>query len=320
MPRALPVLTVAALAVALVGCASAEAPAPEPQQSDDPIAQSCAAPGASSDAVRVSGELGEVPDVEFDAPLAIEGSERSIVIDGAGDEVASGAIASLQYSAYNGTTGESLGTTSYVAGDEILYLVGGAQTLDALEDAVACSTVGSRVVGVSPAPDGFSDIAAGEAIIFVVDVLDSITRATGVQQDPAADMPTVELAADGTPEITIPADFETPSESRSAVLIQGDGRVVEAGDNVYLHYRGVDAETGETFDQSWGRAPLANSASGFIPGFTNALVGQQVGSQFIVVIPPAEGYGEAGGGNTHDLAGKTLVFVVDVLAAVAPAG
>lgn len=317
MPRALPILTVAALAVALVGCA-ADAPAPE--TSDEPAADACVAPGASSDAVNVTGEFGSAPTVEFDAPLDASSSERTIVVEGSGEQLAAGAVASLHYTAYNGTTGESLGSTSYEPGDEIPYLVGGASTLAALEDAVVCTPVGSRVVGVSAAPDGFSDIAAGEAIVFVVDVLDAATRASGEPQDPVEGMPTVELETDGTPEITVPSGFETPSESRSAVLIQGDGREVGATDHVYLHYRGIDAATGETFDQSWGRAPLANSASGFIPGFTNALVGQKVGSQFIVVIPPVEGYGEASEANTHDLAGKTLVFVVDVLASVPTAG
>lgn len=319
MRRALPVLTVAALAVALVGCSASDAPEPEPTTSEEPSAASCVTSGAASDAVAATGELGTLPTIEFDAPLTVSASERTVLTEGSGEEVASGAIATLEYTAYNGTTGELLGSTSYVEGEEIRYLVGGAQTFAALEDAVQCTPVGSRVVGVSPAPDGFSDIAAGEAIVFVVDVLDAVTRATGEPQEPVAGMPTVELAADGTPEITVPADFDTPSESRSAVLIQGDGREVTATDNVYLHYRGIDAATGETFDQSWGRGPLANSASGFIPGFTEALVGQQVGTQFIVVIPPAEGYGEAGGGNTHELAGKTLVFVVDILAAIAPA-
>lgn len=316
MSRALPLLTVTALAVALVGC-TADAPEPAPST---PVAGECVAPGASSDAVTVTGELGEAPTIEFDAPLDATTSQRTVVIEGDGDAVAPGAVALLHYTAYNGTTGDALGSTSYAVGEENPYLVGGASTLAALEDVVNCTTVGSRVIGVSAAPEGFSDIAGGEAIVFVVDVVDAATRASGEAQEPVAGMPTVELAADGTPEITIPADFETPEESRSALLIRGDGREVGASDQVYIHYRGVDAETGETFDQSWGRGPLPNSASGFIAGFSNALVGQQVGSQFIVVIPPSEGYGEAGEGNTHHLAGKTLVFVVDVLAAVSPLG
>ena len=56
MPRALPVLTVAALAVALVGCSGEPDNASTPET--DTTAQQCVASGAQSDAVKVSGELG----------------------------------------------------------------------------------------------------------------------------------------------------------------------------------------------------------------------------------------------------------------------
>ncbi|MBW8872546.1 MAG: FKBP-type peptidyl-prolyl cis-trans isomerase, partial [Leifsonia sp.] len=67
-------------------------------------------------------------------------------------------------------------------------------------------------------------------------------------------------------------------------------------------------------DATWTRgAPYTNTASGFVPGFTKALVGQKVGSQVIAVIPPADGYGSAGNG---DIKGTdTMVFVVDILKA-----
>ncbi|MEO6309178.1 MAG: FKBP-type peptidyl-prolyl cis-trans isomerase, partial [Leifsonia sp.] len=44
-----------------------------------------------------------------------------------------------------------------------------------------------------------------------------------------------------------------------------------------------------------------------------ALVGQAVGSQVIAVIPPADGYGEAGVPNAGIGGTDTLVFVVDIL-------
>ncbi|MCU1424459.1 MAG: peptidylprolyl isomerase, partial [Microbacteriaceae bacterium] len=50
-----------------------------------------------------------------------------------------------------------------------------------------------------------------------------------------------------------------------------------------------------------------------IPGFTQAIEGQTVGSQVLVVIPPAMAYGDVGEGNTNELAGETLVFTIDIL-------
>jgi peptidylprolyl isomerase len=60
--------------------------------------------------------------------------------------------------------------------------------------------------------------------------------------------------------------------------------------------------------------------NGFVPGFTNAIVGQTVGSQVLVVIAPADGYGPQGGNSSAGI-GKndTIVFVIDILASEAAA-
>ena len=54
-----------------------------------------------------------------------------------------------------------------------------------------------------------------------------------------------------------------------------------------------------------------------MPGFTKAIAGQTVGSQVIAILPPADGYGEAGAGTIPP--NSTLIFVVDILAAANPA-
>ena len=80
----------------------------------------------------------------------------------------------------------------------------------------------------------------------------------------------------------------------------------------------MDWSTGESFDSSWANgAPLSIEGNTYVPGFVEAISGQKVGSQVLVVIPPALGYGEEG--NDHELAGKTLVFVIDILATMHPA-
>ena len=320
MPRILPVLTVAALAVALVGCAAGDA---EPDPTDDPTsdARECAAAGPLSDSVSVSGEFGDVPTVTFDAPLEPEATERTVMSEGDGDPAAYGAVATVDYSFFNGTTGEVIESTNFTPGEEAIFVIDEAQLLPGLLKTVECTPVGSRVVGVVPASDAFGDeglaefeIAAGDSLVFVVDVVDAATRAWGEPQDAPEGFPTVELDDEGAPTVTVPDDYELPTTSQSATLLAGDGREVQATDQVYIQYYGLDAETGDVFDQTWDGTPYGGSASGFITGFTNALVGQKVGSQFIVVIPPGEAYGEAG--TDHELAGKTLIFVVDVLAAM----
>ncbi|QEO10339.1 FKBP-type peptidyl-prolyl cis-trans isomerase [Protaetiibacter larvae] len=320
MPRALPALTVAALAVALVGCS---ATTPEPEKTDAPVAAECASSGSVSESIDVTGELGSAPTVDFDAPLELDATQRTVVIEGDGDAVPKGAIVSVDFTLYNGANGELLTTTGYAEGEPARLVLDPIQLLPGLVKSIVCTPVGSRVVGAVPAADAFGDqglsnlgIAPGEPVVFVIDVLEIIpARAIGEQQEAPAGFPAVDLAEDGTPTITIPQDFALPTETASAVLIRGAGAEVQATDTIWIQYQGVDAETGEIFDQTWGRGPYSGSASGFITGFTNALVGQTVGSQFIVVIPPKDGYGEASDANTNQLAGKTLIFVVDVLAA-----
>ena len=65
-----------------------------------------------------------------------------------------------------------------------------------------------------------------------------------------------------------------------------------------VQYTGAIWATGTVFDQSWGGGgPTTFPISGLITGFTQGLVGQTVGSQVVIVIPPGElGYE---GGNDH---------------------
>lgn len=82
------------------------------------------------------------------------------------------------------------------------------------------------------------------------------------------------------------------------MLKQGDGPTVASGDFVIVQYRGVTWADGKEFDSSWKRgAPAQFQTTGVVTGFKKALEGQKVGSQVLVVIPPAEGYGDKASGS-----------------------
>jgi peptidylprolyl isomerase len=92
----------------------------------------------------------------------------------------------------------------------------------------------------------------------------------------------------------------------------GDGAEAKAGDQVTVHYVGVDFETGEQFDASWDRGEaISFPLNGLIAGWQEGIPGMRVGGRRQLVIPPALAYGESGG---HRLAGRTLVFVIDLMA------
>lgn len=101
-----------------------------------------------------------------------------------------------------------------------------------------------------------------------------------------------------------------PSELVITDLVVGDGVEAHAGDKVAVHYVGVDFETGEQFDSSWDRGQtITFPLNGLIAGWQDGIPGMRVGGRRQLVIPPALAYGESGG---HRLAGRTLVFVIDL--------
>ena len=93
----------------------------------------------------------------------------------------------------------------------------------------------------------------------------------------------------------------------------GDGQEAKPGANVEVHYVGVEFETGEQFDSSWDRGEsIEFPLKGLIAGWQEGIPGMKVGGRRQLVIPPHLAYGPTGSG--HRLAGKTLIFVIDLLA------
>ncbi len=94
-------------------------------------------------------------------------------------------------------------------------------------------------------------------------------------------------------------------------LVVGEGAEAVPGGRVEVHYLGVDFENGEEFDSSWNRGEsITFPLNGLIAGWQEGIPGMKVGGRRQLVIPPALAYGESGG---HRLAGRTLVFIIDLL-------
>ncbi|GGF02113.1 FKBP-type peptidyl-prolyl cis-trans isomerase [Mycetocola zhadangensis] len=317
----IPVLLAAAAASALVltGCAGGEA-SPKATQASESCQDTKS--GNAVKSIDVSGEFGAVPTVDFEGPLSVKKTEREVLIAGDGAETAIGDRVAVELTLYNATSGDTLAQTRYdnlgtqqiVVSDETGILPGIVRTIE-------CVPAGSRVASVISPDDGFGDVgasdgsvAATDSLLLVADVL-SITpdKATGADQAPVDGMPTVTLAKDGQPTVEIP-EGDPSAELQIAPLKLGDGEVVQQGDTVTVHYQGVNWRTGEVFDQSWGNGPASFATTGVVPGFAAALEGATVGSQVLAVLPPAEGYGEAGQPSAGIEGTDTLVFVVDILA------
>lgn len=317
------------LALALAGCSSAGQPATSATASSSDCTVTAA--GTASDAVSVTGDISTHPTATFETPLSVESTQRSVLIEGDGDLITPGAVAVADVTIYNGDSGAELFSTTTEGGVPWELPVESGNLIDGLYDTLQCSTVGSRLAAVVPPEDAFGTTAQAqlgltgtEAVVFVLDVREvkaptpvlttDQTRATGAPQDPPAGLPTVTLAEDGAPTVTIP-DSEPPAELTIAALKKGDGPIVEVGQEVIVQYQGVNWRSKTVFDQSWGKGAVTMDPARTISGFASAIVGQTVGSQVLVIIPPNEGYGPSGNQGAGIEGTDTIVFVIDILAA-----
>jgi len=303
--------TITAATLLLAGCAGTEGATGE--DSDNAATDLCSATvesGSAAEGVTVEGDFGAASTATFELGQQVDEAQRTVISEGDGDTISDGDFVSYALSAFDGDTGERIGDAGYVDGE----LLPAGLTSDApLGQLIGCASVGSRLSIVFPTQE---DSAAQ---FYILDVLDVVpTAAWGEEQAPVDGMPTVTLDEDGAPTVEIP-DADAPTELQISVLKEGDGAVVADGDTTLLQYHGVGWDSGETFDSSWANgAPISSEGNGYVPGFVQALAGQKVGSQVLVVIPPALAYGE-GEVNEEDLTGQTLVFVIDILATMHPA-
>lgn len=324
---------IAALAIVLTGCTGVTTGKPSASAKPTAIptvSAACVSNGSASDSVQVSGDFNTTPNVSIAAPLKVSSTQRTVVIEGTGDKAAPGSIVNVSFTLYNGTTGKTVTSTGYGAGRTSPITVDASQVITGLAKTLNCAQAGTRVVGVVPASEAFGSagssqlgIPANQVIVIIADVVSLVpTKAEGDAVAPPAGLPTVTVAANGKPTLKVPAGFKPAATTQIATLIKGAGAVVGPTDSVVIQYQGTDLATGKIFDQTWGASPYSGAVNGFVAGFTNAIVGQTVGSQVLVLIAPADGYGPQGGNASAGI-GKddTIAFVIDILTAeAAPAG
>ena len=280
---ALVALTLAA-AASLAGCTAEEEPLP---------------------VVTVTGEAGALPELGYDVPLVVAEPRVETVWEGEGPEVEEGQAVLVNYYAEAGADGSVVGET-FTTEPKPYLLSAEALGLDIFA-ALEGRTVGSRILHMVPPAEGQTS-----STVAVFDLLP--TRAAGEPVVPRDGLPTVELAEDGAPTITIPA-AEPPTDLVVQPLIKGGGRQVEAGQVITVQFAAVTWSDGAVFDTSWGPgklpSPFPIGVGSVLEGWDVGLIEPSVGSQVLLVMPPQYGYG----GTEHELSGETLVFVIDILAA-----
>lgn len=314
MRRASALLIVPPLAALafVAGCGSSSPPKPS---------------NGASPSVTVSGAFGTTPKVSIPAAAAGPSLYTKTLIQGSGASLTSTEAFEGKSVAFlwSGTTHKQEGTYT-----DSLFA---NPLMPGLATALKGAKVGSRVLAVIPAKTAFGSqgdaqlgIKPTDTLVFVVDVDKKIANsATGAKVSSGGGaLPTVSTPAAGAaPTVTIPKS-SPPKKLNATTLIKGTGPKVSSGQLVLVQYTAVNWRTGKVFDSSYSRhepmeAVLTNNPEeqgSVISGWVKGLSGQTVGSRVMLTVPPSDGYGSTGNSQAGIKGTDTLVFVVDVLAAV----
>ena len=315
---------VALASIALTGCASSDSGDGSAAASDGnvcevtPAAEPSPAPSPSEadvkavDAIEVAGPVGEEPKVTFKTPLQVSSPTFRIVDEGTGAELKEKDQVTIDYVVLAGKDGKQA-TSTWKTKEPETFELGNAQ-YDLLNDQLIGKKVGTRLLMASTAMDQTIQVTMVE-VAKVEAPTEIPTRAEGTAVEPEDGLPAVELADDGQPTVTIPKNYEEPTDLVIQPLVEGDGAEVTKDQTVTVQYAGCLLD-GTSFDSSWSRGtPTSFPLNGVIPGWTNGIAGQKVGSQVLLVIPADQAYGDQEQNGIP--ANSTLVFVVDILEAKA---
>jgi FKBP-type peptidyl-prolyl cis-trans isomerase len=169
------------------------------------------------------------------------------------------------------------------------------------------SSSASTAKGVALAPSGG---ATSEA---ATPATSATTPATTTSSTSSSN---VKLPASFNTEPTIKSPGGTPPKKLVVKnLIVGTGpAVTSASQTVTIAYVGALYTNGKVFDSSFKDVPsthtISQPASGFVPGFKQALMGMKVGGRREVIIPPSLAYGSKKSGSIP--ANSTLIFIIDL--------
>lgn len=310
--RSAAMLGVTALFATAVSCGSGGSDTAKDDVSASPSAAAGDCPdvesGSQSEAVDVSGAFGKKQEVDFSTPLEAKDLQRTVVKEGSGDALESGTDVNALVSVFVGKDAKSLGA------QQVTLTTGDDQMIKAFAAGIDCQTIGSRVVVASPASEMYGEqgnpqlgVSGDDTLVIVTDLIGE--KKPLEPQEWKQDRADVTFGKDGKPTVKLP-DTAPPKQLVLQVLEEGDGATVGKGDQVTLDYQGTSWNTGKVFDQSYGREPATFGTDQVVEGFGAALVGQKVGTKLVVSIPPENAYGPKGSG--HELAGQTLVFVIDI--------
>jgi peptidylprolyl isomerase len=229
----------------------------------------------------------------------------------------------VQYVGYDYQTHEKF-ASSWDEGKPFTFTLGKGEVIDGWEEGLVALENGDRRELVVPPSEAKGPFPKGapqnHAAIFVVEAVPTKPLEEQVKRPTAAETAN-ESGETGAPpiksdkskpKVKVPSG-PPPKKLEIKDLEEGKGPAAKAGDEVTVHYVGVNYKSGKQIDASWDRGEPFTFKLGegaVIPGWDKGVAGMKVGGRRELIIPPQLGYGSQGAGPIPP--NETLIFVVDL--------
>lgn len=328
-----PLLSAALVAVALTlaGCGGSSSSSPSADSStsgssstSSPTATPTGDGSKAFDDVTVNGAVGTGATISFSQSVSGVADATKQLTQGKGAKVSNGDSLIVQTVIADATTKQTAASSYQDKQPQVVTL--SSQVTALFLNALEGKTVGSRIGVVAPAAEIFGPsgnptlkIAASDTVFIVFDLIGKpLDKPNGTKHAIPSWFPTIQR----TKGVISGFDFKkTPKPNgqlRSATVYDGTGPVVKKGQTIFAKYLGQVYGGSKPFDQNFDGTTPASFQIGegkVIKGWDDTLVGQHVGSEVLLAIPPKDGYGKKGQSQAGIKGTDTLYFVVDIVGA-----
>jgi peptidylprolyl isomerase len=270
-----------------------------------PLAACSGSSGSSSSStastsvgVTVSGKFGDKPTLTVPSKTAPSKLTTDVLTPGSGPAVASGQSVVVNYlgQTWDPKDGKpNIFDNSYDKHQPFATPIGKKAVIEGWDQALVGQKSGSRLLLTIPPALAYGEKAdatkplAGHTLLFVIDLIGSYDPDATAKGSPAGSLPAgfpqVKSAPGAVPSVTSVKGVKLTKSAQSALLLKGDGPVIDGTKNLVVQLVQVDAKTGKATNSTWGGVgPQVLSGSDAVQAVT-ALKNAHVGSRAVVLGP-----------------------------------
>lgn len=236
--------------------------------------------------------------LDFEGAVEPDELQVSVVDEGTGSEVTRADMVIVDYAGMVWGSDEAF-DSSYERGQPMSFPLSGV--VQGWRDGLAGQKVGSRVIISVPSELGYgpmggnarAGIGPDDTIVFVVDIIESISPDAAGDPDaavltPAEDLPVDVDGALGEPAtISVKSGADEPEEESSILVAESDGEIVGgAGTTVYFQYSAATWDNSQN-ESSIDFGGVQNTTIGSGTVF-DRLEGVPIGSRILLLVPGNE--------------------------------